>query len=113
MRQNKNIADAKGSADRAGIRADQVNDQVRQLERRLEKLAGITEALWELLKEAGQMTEEHIFERVKTIEARQSSQKNRAVVVCPKCNRTTVSKQVKCMYCGQDIPKTNIFDQLY
>lgn len=111
LRQNQGINEAKGSADRAAARADQFGEQLRALERRMAKLILVNQALWELLKEAGQMTEQHLTARVDAIEA-QSAGKTSTVTTCSKCNRATTTKHVKCMYCGTELPRGSVFDQL-
>jgi hypothetical protein len=112
LRQNKGINDAQGSAERAAAKADQFGEQLRGLERRMAKLIAVNEALWQLLKEAGQLSEEHLTQRVEAIEAR-SADRTRTVTTCQKCKRATTTKHVKCMYCGTELPRGTVFDQLF
>lgn len=77
------------------------------------RLVMINEALWQLLREAGQMSEEHLTSRVAGLEEKYEKLGNRTVATCPKCNRPTSTKHVKCMYCGQEMPKGSVFDSLF
>ena len=110
LHQYKKISDANNSAALAGHKAEKSAENVRALERKVERLIAINHALWELLKEAGQMSDEHLETRVAYLQA--EHEKSKGAVSCVKCKRTSAAKFGKCMYCGEELPKQSLFLQL-
>ena len=73
------------------------------LENRLDKLTLICQALWELLKERGELTEEDLAAKVREIDLRDGvadGKISKQIKRCPKCDRVMSQRHEKCMYCG-------------
>lgn len=74
-----------------------------ELERRINKLELICMALWSLLRENTDLTDDDLAARVEKIDAMDGSVDGRVAkgqIKCPQCNRVMSSKHEKCMYCG-------------
>ena len=74
----------------------------------IERLLMINEALWSMMKEQFEYTDQHLIDRITEIDAkdgrvdgRVASQPPRA---CPKCGRPSARKRAVCVYCGQVVP---------
>ena len=73
------------------------------LEDRLDKLTLICQALWELLKERGEFTEEDLAVKIREIDLRDGKADgkiSKQIKRCPKCDRVMSPRHQKCMYCG-------------
>lgn len=85
------------------------------LEDRFNKLSLITWALWTLLQETTDLTEEDLLQRFQDLDAVDGSADSRItpqVVNCPKCHRVLSGKHPKCLYCGAVKPILSAFDHL-
>ena len=98
-------ANAAQSAGRNASRsAAQVRTQNEAIQRDMEKLFMITEALWSILKEQHGYTDEHLGQMIQDIDLRDgkldgkvAKQQNPS---CPGCGRTLMGKHPVCLYCG-------------
>ncbi len=101
--QNRQISNAALSAGRAESKAQNVADEIRSLNKRVDNLCLLSQAMWELLRDCTEMTDEDILERMNEIDARDGSADGKmgsGVKACPKCNRALSTKHGKCLYCG-------------
>ncbi len=115
LRQNSMIRGAQVDAARSGARADVAAEQVRRLEDRLDKLTLVCMALWSLLAEQLDLSEERLMERVKEIDLRDGvpdGKVTREVARCPKCNRVMSPRHKRCIYCGAGRLNVTAFDGL-
>jgi hypothetical protein len=111
--QQGKINEARQQAERASHKADRFADDIRSLERRLDRLTIVNQALWELLRDSGHLTEEGLLAKVAEIDLRDGSKDGkitRMVKVCPRCGRNSNSKRLECLYCGDSLPDPNLFD---
>lgn len=91
-------AHAEGAAARA-----QSNTEA--LERRVERLALVAEALWGLLQERVGLTEQELLERVQALDLSDGyldGKVRRPAGPCPGCGRMVASRHRQCLYCGAD-----------
>ena len=107
------------AADRAATRASSaaaardVQSEVRGLEDRLDRLTLVCMALWELLKERGELTEEDLATKVREIDLRDGvadGKITKQIKHCPRCDRVMSPRHQKCMYCGAVDLQTTPFD---
>ena len=80
--------------------------EIRFLRANLEKTLMICEALWELLRERGKMTDEHLHEKLYEIDMRDGvldGKNQRAISQCPNCKRNVSPRHATCLYCGHVI----------
>ncbi len=76
-----------------------------ELEAKFEKLALVTESLWELLKQETSLTEEQfeckVAENISNYEER-----SKAKTKCHNCNQFIPSAKTKCFYCGVELEES-------
>ncbi len=89
------------------------NESLR-LESKLDNLAIICQALVEILRDKGGVTEEDIHSKINEIDARDGRVDGKMTgkpVNCPRCNRVTHTRQVICMYCSTPLPGTTFVEK--
>ena len=92
-------ADAESVANRSKHAADAIAE-------RLDRLALVTEALWSLLKERTDMTDEELLEHIRAVDLSDGvldGKVRRGVQACPGCGRTLSKRNVRCLYCGVEV----------
>lgn len=90
-------------------------DDVRRLNERVEQLTLACAAMWQLLREKTNLTEQDLAERMAMIDAKDGvadGKLNRAPDKCPKCSRPMAPKHKRCMYCGFEKPVDTVFDTI-
>lgn len=107
MRQQQKIAGAKIEAQTAQREAEHAKDNVARLETRLERLTVVTQALWQIIQETHQLTEQQLLDRAASLAGNHSQTVN-----CPQCNRVMNKEHLKCMYCGAQRRPSSLFETL-
>lgn len=82
---------------------------------RLDKLTLICWAMWTLMSEKLNLSEEDLMQRVRdldTIDGDADGKVTRSVVSCPKCQRTMSPRHRRCLYCGFEPRATTAFDAM-
>jgi len=95
-----------GDAARAESKAHSVERQLRRLQANLAKSLLINEALWEIIRDRHNLTEQDLHEKLYEIDMRDGvldGQNQRKAVKCPNCSRTVSPRHPACIYCGQII----------
>jgi len=114
IRQYQQIGEAKASAARASSKARDTAGELRYLEGRLEKLNMVCMAMWELLSERTDLTEEDLKNKVQEIDLRDGRADGRVtqkqIRRCPSCNRAMSRRHTTCMYCGSTNLQGSTFD---
>ncbi|MDP8245800.1 MAG: hypothetical protein P9L94_17085 [Candidatus Hinthialibacter antarcticus] len=103
--QMQQIGKAQASAENSARRSESVVSNIDRLNARLDKLTLINMAMWSLLQEVSDLTEEDLTERIKQIDLSDGSLdgKVRAKAQrCPQCNRVMSSRHSRCLYCGYE-----------
>ncbi len=88
---------------------------VAELERRMDKLTMLCSAMWELLQERTDLTDDDLNERVMQIDLRDGQADGKVqkeVANCPKCGRVMSQRHVRCLYCGADKLDAGSFDSV-
>jgi len=99
---------AEASTDAAGAKRD-----VAEMEKEIGRLRLVCAAVWELVKEKTNLTEDDLVAKVAEMDARDGvadGQLTRTIRKCVQCQRTVSAKQVKCMYCGTVQPVASVFE---
>lgn len=94
---------AKSAQQDAAAASDRVHFEIQRLEAKIDGLALICEALWEMLKERSELTDEDIHNRIAEIDLRDGRRDGRIsgrTVKCSKCERPGHTRLASCMYCG-------------
>jgi len=106
---------AAGSARDTALNAqEKVQREIHRLEAKVDGLALLSQALWELVREHTKLTDADIGAKVSEIDARDGRIDGRFTGppgTCAKCNRPIHSRQAACMYCGDPIERSHVFER--
>ena len=99
---------ASASADAAGAanQARTAQNDVQELEVRLERALMACEAMWSLMRDKMGVTDEELANRINDIDlsdGKLDGKVRKTPVSCPNCKRTISRRFATCMYCGQPI----------
>ena len=89
-----------------------LTQEVRELERRNDRISLACQALWELLKERTDLTEEDLQQRILDVDLRDGvadGKITQQLSECPECKRPTNSKRAYCIFCGAKLDQPNAF----
>ena len=93
---------------------ERVLRESRRLEAKIDGLALLSQALWELVREHTTLSEADLRAKVAEIDARDGRIDGRITGTstnCVSCERPTHSRQSACMYCGTPIERQNAFER--
>ncbi len=96
-------------------RNDVSQEEIWQLMERLDRLTLVNMAVWSLLREKTNLTEEDLLERVKQIDlldGTQDGKVTRQVAKCSNCHRVMNQRHPRCLYCGHEKLKVSAFDSV-
>jgi hypothetical protein len=112
LRQEGQIREAERSIER---NAQTTEAAVADLHAALERLALLTQAMWELSRERNGVTEAELVAKVHEIDLRDGKADGRierAGPACAKCGKTNRPRRVKCFYCGTPLTPVSAFGAL-
>ena len=92
--------------------AREAQESAHDTDERLDQLLLVCAAMWELIREKTNLTEEDLINRVAIIDARDGTADGKisqTPVKCPKCHRTVAAKHQRCLYCGYQMPIDSVF----
>ena len=98
---------------RATSKANAQNRQQVQLEDRIERLSLVCMAMWSLIQDKTNLTEEDLLDRVKTIDLMDGvadGKATRTVSKCSACGSTMSQRHARCLYCGAEKLVESAFD---
>jgi hypothetical protein len=108
-------ASAAGDAARARSAAGSAKRDVTHLEDRLDRLGLVCMAMWSLIQDKTQLTEQDLLERVKVIDLMdgvEDGKASRTVQKCRACHRVMSTRHRKCLYCGAEKLAQSAFDTI-
>ena len=114
LHQSRQASTAQSEAARATSRAATADRNVEALIDRLDKLTLVNMAVWSLVRERLELTEEQLAERVREIDLADGVEDGKVtsqVAKCPKCGRVMSPRHKKCFYCGAAKLTITAFDQ--
>lgn len=96
--------------DQAKARFYQSRSDIKILEEKVESLALICQAMWELLKEKG-YTKTDLMSKIEEIDSRDGMIDGTITKIthCPQCNHKLGKRRNKCFWCGAVIEENNFF----
>lgn len=96
------------------LRTTHLTSTVKQLETSIERLTLINRALWEIIHDRLDVSEEDLKDKVNEIDLRDGildgKFRKKEVRKCLSCGRTLLKRHQKCMYCGSEDFHADIFD---
>ena len=87
--------------------------EVRQLRSQVDRLTLACQSLWELLRDAGQFSEDELKSKIAEVDLRDGAPDGKlgsTVLTCPACGRNTNSRRQTCLWCGGPIEREHIFE---
>ena len=114
LNQQRQASAAQADAARATSRAATADRNVESLIDRLDKLTLVNMAVWSLVSEQLELTEEQLVERVREIDLADGVEDGKVtaqVAKCPKCGRVMSPRHKKCLYCGAAKLNITAFDK--
>ncbi len=97
--------DATRAAQKGLSKVRQIQTELKRVEDKLDKLTLVCMAMWSLLCEKTELTEQDLSERVQKLdldEGKGDGQGTGALKECPTCARTMSSRHARCLYCGEE-----------
>lgn len=90
--------------------------EVQYLEDRFERLSLVCMAMWSLLQDKTNLSEDDLLQRVQAIDLMDGREDGKAgktgVVKCAACTRPMSDRHMRCIYCGADKPAGSAFDRV-
>lgn len=111
--QQGQIGAAQEAAAEAQNRAQTAQELFLQMEKRVNHLALHCQAMWELLRERAEFSEDQLVAKVLEVDLRDGRNDGRIsmqITDCPSCGRKTNSKRTSCVICGVELPKAHAFE---
>jgi hypothetical protein len=111
---NNSFPPPKGAADGMGQAINSL-DKVTRLEISIDRLLLINRALWEIIQERFQLTEEILKDKVSEIDLRDGKLDGRlkkGVKKCDRCNRMLNPRHKTCIFCGYPVQDVDVFDEV-
>jgi hypothetical protein len=105
--QQRQIKSARNSADMAASAANQTRNDVAELEAVVDSLTLTCQAMWELLREKGSLTDEMLMQRMQDVDLRDGKRDGKMgtqASTCPACSRLSNPRHERCLYCGGLLP---------
>jgi len=107
-------ANAESAKQDSANTSERLHKEVLRLEAKMDRLAIITQGLWELLSEKTGLTENDIEAKIAEIDLRDGRADGKITgkpTTCPKCARPTHTRLRSCPYCGTALDKAHIVEK--
>lgn len=111
--QQTKIVGAERTAERAISKADRYAADIANVQRQVARLTLACQAMWELLRDRSDLTEEDIEAKINEIDARDGQVDGKIGIVlaeCPSCGRPTNSRRDSCLMCGAPLQRQHRFE---
>ena len=76
------------------------HQRVKALQQTVERLSLASAAMWSLVKQRTELTDQDLVTRLRRMEGEQAEGKSTAAK-CTKCGRTIPPRKARCIYCGE------------
>ena len=95
------VGEAAGEFTPGGTSAEALGDRNARLERRLEKLSLVCQALWTLVRDTAGVTEDDLARRVRDLDLSDGRLDGRVAASfnCEACGRVSSRRHERCLYC--------------
>jgi hypothetical protein len=108
---DQRISQANRTATDARRKADELAMDKTALEHRVDRLALVCQALWEILSERAGISSEEVTAKMTEIDLRDGTPDGKITahaIPCPQCGHKVSSVRPTCMFCGAAIPSETI-----
>ncbi len=115
MYQQGRIAKAESTAHHSAEKAVDAAAMVQQFQDKIDKLVLINMAIWELLKESSDVTEDDLMKKMTEIDlsdGKLDGKFRHTAITCTQCGRTMSNKHRRCLYCGHEPESQGAFDSV-
>ncbi len=106
---------AAGRATHAAREAAAAAERIDALEDKVDRLALICQAFWELMSGINGFSEQSLMDKVEEIDGRDGQVDGKATIKppkCPKCSKPVSRKSGRCMYCGTKKKPNTAFESI-
>jgi hypothetical protein len=106
--QQTRITGAERTAESAEAKVERCARSIEEVQRHLDRLSLACQAMWELLRECSDLTEDDIEKRMLEIDGRDGCVDGKIgpqVVDCPSCGRKTNARRGTCIMCGAPVKR--------
>jgi len=89
------------------------SEALAQLERRINRLALVSQAMWELLRERSNVTDKELADKILEVDLRDGQTDGRIAPTaceCPNCHKPINSRRPTCVYCGVELKRRHLFE---
>lgn len=107
------INQAERRADSAAEKASRVQDSYYKLLKKQEKMALVSQALWEIVQERLGISDEELQDKILEIDLRDGKADGKIggqIVTCKNCGRKTNTQRGSCFYCGTNTTEGHAFE---
>ena len=114
LRANAQAAQAESAAQRGVSKAEAAVSEAKLIHDRLDRLTLVCMALWSLLQEKTDLTEDDLLKRVEEIDlldGRLDGKVAPQVQQCPQCGRRMSVRHKRCLYCGAENLDAGAFER--
>ena len=95
------------------MKANRYSDDIRDIGNQVERLSLACQAMWELLRENTQLTEQDLENKILEVDARDGDIDGKIgtqSLTCHNCGRPTHSKREFCVMCGAPLRRQHKFE---
>ena len=107
------IESAKTNESREQEKPSRVDDELSRVCDRIDSLALICQAMWELIREKTSLTDLEIERKIEEIDLRDGKadgKMSKHARKCVQCGRLNARRHTRCLYCGVEFEKEHIFE---
>ncbi|MDF1813738.1 MAG: hypothetical protein P1V20_16170 [Verrucomicrobiales bacterium] len=104
---------ARQQASKASTTAGDALTEVRTLTSQVDRLALACQAMWEIVRDQTNITEQDLAEKISEIDLRDGVADGKMgvqIVKCPQCGRNSNSRRNSCIWCGEAIERAHAFE---
>jgi hypothetical protein len=94
---------------KASREASSASRDVADLKRKVRQLELINRAIWELVRDTSNFSEDDLIQKVREVDIDEA---NALPKECVACGRSNNAKRLKCLYCGEALVQDSAFDSL-
>ena len=90
-----------------------ISGEIRALKSQVDRLTIATQAMWELLRDAGYGDEEALAAKISEVDLRDGVADGKlgsTVIKCGSCGRNTNTRRASCVWCGEETEREHIFE---